>query len=61
MFLENQEFRKKLRKVVARFDMAMVKIVPLGRPVPSKYEVVYAIISGIREPQWHLKLLLSVD
>jgi uncharacterized protein (TIGR04141 family) len=55
-FLENRDFRRRLRDVVKKLDSESAKIIPIDRPDPSQYEVVYAIISGITDKQWQLKL-----
>jgi uncharacterized protein (TIGR04141 family) len=54
--LESQDFRTKVREKIAGFNKRMVSLVPKERPDPASYQIVYAIITGIAEKQWQLKL-----
>jgi len=56
LLLEDAQFRKDTRAKIKVVDEGFVQIVPENSIDPSLFEVVYAIISGVKEEQWQQQL-----
>lgn len=55
-FLEMSDFRKEIKIIIQNEDSSIANLIPVGSVDSSKFNIVFAFISGVREVNWREEL-----